>query len=269
MPELPEITVLARDMQRRLVGRTIVDTEVLQPKCLNIPVDEFQKRLAGAEVLSVAPRGKWLQARTTRGWLLINLGMGGEILLTTRNSLPDKHRIILDLDDGSALAVNLWWFGYVHCAHNLKDHAMTAKLGPHALDLSLDGFRALLSGRRGGIKSFLLNQERIAGIGNVYVQDPLFAARIHPLRRINTLSDAEVDVLYRALIDTLEESIRQGGSAREVNLHGDKGRWDSSHFRVAYREGLPCPACGATVVKIRTGSTASHICPSCQPLPAG
>ena len=130
----------------------------------------------------------------------------------------------------------------------------------------MDQFRELLRKRRGGIKSFLLNQRRIAGIGNVYVQDPLFKAGIHPLRQINTLEDDDVTALWRALRETLQESIDLGGSAWEQDLRGEKGRWDRSFFLVAYREGEPCPACGATVEKIKTGSTSGYICPLCQPL---
>jgi formamidopyrimidine-DNA glycosylase len=99
---------------------------------------------------------------------------------------------------------------------------MTARLGPNALGLTLDQFRALLRGRRGAIKPFLLNQKRIAGIGNVYVQDPLFKVGIHPLRPINTLSDDEVAALWQALRETLQESIDHGGSAWELDLYGDK-----------------------------------------------
>jgi formamidopyrimidine-DNA glycosylase len=266
MPELPEIATFARDMQKELAGRTISAIEVLQPKCLNIPEEEFQNALTGAQILAVTPRGKWLQVETTRGWLLLNLGMGGEILLTSRDYLPEKYRIIFDLADGAALVVNFWWFGHAHHVANLADHAMTAGLGPNALDLSLDEFRELLRGRRGGIKAFLLNQKRIAGIGNVYGQDPLFKAGIHPLRRINTLSDDEIDALYHAIRETLQESIDHGGSHWEQNLYGEHGGWDSNFFLVAYREGKPCPTCGTAVEKIKTGSTSTHICPNCQPL---
>jgi formamidopyrimidine-DNA glycosylase len=112
----------------------------------------------------------------------------------------------------------------------------------------------------------LLNQHRIAGIGNVYVQDPLFLAAIHPLRTINTLTDGEVEMLWQALRETMEQSIALGGSHWEQNLYGDHGRWDSSYLRVAYREGAPCPNCGTPIEKIKTGSTSTHICPNCQPL---
>jgi formamidopyrimidine-DNA glycosylase len=143
-------------MRKELVGRTIGGVEVLQPKCVNLPAEEFQAALTGAEIRDVAPRDKWLQVETTRGWLLLNLGMGGEILLTDREHLPEKLRLVLDLDDGTCLAINFWWVGHAHYAADLAAHAMTAKLGPNALDLTLAQFRALLRGRRGAIKYFLL-----------------------------------------------------------------------------------------------------------------
>jgi formamidopyrimidine-DNA glycosylase len=265
MPELPEIAIFARDMQKELVGRTISAIEVLQPKCLNVPLETFQAALAGAEIRAVTARGKWLQVETTQGWLLLGLGMGGEILLTDRDHLPEKYRLIFDLADGDCLAINFWWFGYAHYTADLAGHKMTAQLGPNALDLTLDEFRALLRGRRGAIKTFLLDQKRIAGIGNVYVQDPLFKAGIHPLRAIDTLSDEETARLWEALRETLEESIEQGGSVWERNLYNEKGSWDNSFFLIAYKEGHPCPVCGTTVEKIKTGSTSSYICPACQP----
>ncbi|MBN1665839.1 MAG: hypothetical protein JW862_02080, partial [Anaerolineales bacterium] len=240
MPELPEIAVFARDMQKELVGRTIAGIEVLQPKCLNLPKEEFRSALTGAEILAVTAHGKWLQVQTSRGWLLLNLGMGGEILLTDRENLPEKYRLVFDLTGAAALVVNFWWFGYAHYSANLADHPMVGKLGPHMLNLTLDEFRTLLAGRRGAVKTFLLDQSRIAGIGNVYIQDPLFKARIHPLRSIQTLTGEEIAALWLALQDTLQESIRAGGAPFELNLYGQKGGWDAN-FLVGYREGQPCP----------------------------
>jgi formamidopyrimidine-DNA glycosylase len=175
MPELPEITVRAREMKQELVGKTITDIEVIQPKSLNIPEDQFINALLGTKILDIFSNGKWVFIETTQGWLLLNLGMGGEILLTTRANLPEKRRLIFDFDDRSNLAVNFWWFGYAHYApiDDLEGHAMTAKLGPNALDVSQDELRKLLDGRRGRIKSFLLDQSKIAGIGNAYIHDAL------------------------------------------------------------------------------------------------
>jgi formamidopyrimidine-DNA glycosylase len=276
MPELPEIAVFARDMQKELVGRTISGIEVLQPKCLNVAVEEFRAALGGARIVGVTAHGKWLKVETTQGWLLLNLGMGGEILLTDREHLPEKYRLIFDLDGEGCVAVNFWWFGYAHYAPITKttkdtkdtkviEHPMVGKLGPNAIDLSLEEFRGLLKGRRGAIKAFLLDQDRIAGIGNVYVQTPLWRAKIHPLRPIPSLSEEEIAALWQAMRDALQGSIDAGGAPFELNLYGQKGGWDDPYL-FHWEEGAPCPACGTGLAKIRTGSTGSYICPGCQQL---
>src|SRR5512142_1639407 len=108
MPELPEVASRAREMNQHLSGKTICSIEVIQPKCLNLPISEFQAALSGATIQSVAYRGKWLLVDTTQGWLLLNQGMGGEILLVTRDSLPAKRRLIFDFSDASCLSVNFW-----------------------------------------------------------------------------------------------------------------------------------------------------------------
>lgn len=268
MPELPEITVRAREMKEVLVGKTISGIEVLQPKCLNVTEETFVKALTGAELLDVTNRGKWLFVETTQGWLLLGLGMGGEILLVTRETLPEKHRLIFDFDDGSCLAINFWWFGYAHYVPigQLDTHKMTAKLGPNALDLDVDDLRQSLKGRRGGIKSFLLNQARIAGIGNAYVHDILFIARLHPLRAINTLADAEISALAEAIHKGLQPSVDKGGAWYEMGLYGDRGGFTKDDILIGYREDEPCPICETPIQKIKTGSTSSFICPGCQPL---
>jgi len=264
MPELPEITVLARQMKDELVGKTIANVTVLQPKILNIPDGSFRRALMGAQLVDVSHRGKWIMVDTTQGWLMLSLGMGGEILLFRHDQFPEKRQLVLTFRNGTHLVVSFWWFGYAHYAEHLEDHAMTAKLGPNALDLTLDEFRTLLRNRRGGIKSFLLNQGHIAGIGNVYVQDPLFLAKVHPLRRIDTLTDDEIEALWRALRQTLQGSIDLGGSAWEMDLYGEKGHWGEEQLVIAYQEGKPCPRCGTAVEKIKTGSTSTFICPQCQ-----
>jgi formamidopyrimidine-DNA glycosylase len=145
---------------------------------------------------------------------------------------------------------------------------MTAKLGPNALDVSQSQLAEILSGRRGAIKTFLLDQSKIAGIGNAYLHDILFRARLHPLRTIPTLSGREIQGLHRAIHQELERSIAVGGAWYEVDLHGQRGGFTADDLLVGYREGKECPACRAAIVKLKTGSTASYICPQCQPLPA-
>lgn len=266
VPELPEIAARARQMDRELAGKTITQIEVFQPKCLNLPGGEFSHSLVESRILSVSHKGKWLFVETTRGWLLLNMGMGGELLLVTRATLPEKVRIIFDFSDGSCLAVNFWWFGYAHFVptEGLALHSLTASLGPNALDLPLEEFNNRLQGQRGRLKSWLLDQKNIAGIGNAYIHDILFLARLHPLRQIATLTDAEISALHAAIHAGLQPSLDLGGAFYEVDLHGIKGGFTFDRVIIGYREGQPCPACQAPIQKIKTGSTSSFICPHCQ-----
>ncbi len=268
MPELPEIVCRAREMNERLVGRSIQAIDVLQPKCLNVSPDAFRRALEGAEIRGVSHRGKWLVVETSSGHLLLNLGMGGEILLVASAELPVKWRVRFDLDRRQSLTVNFWWFGYAHYAApgRLRDHAMLASLGPNALDVPLAEFHALLAPRRGAIKAFLLNQANLAGIGNAYIHDILFRARLHPLRAIPSLTAHEVAALHAAIHAELERSIALGAAAYEVGLDGKAGAFTAADLLVGYREGRPCPECGTSIEKTRTGSTASFLCPRCQPL---
>jgi formamidopyrimidine-DNA glycosylase len=269
VPELPEIFCRAREMNAALTGRRIESIGVLQPKCLNVTVEEFDRGLSGAEIAAVTHHGKWLFVTTSQGHLLINLGMGGELLLVPQDRLPEKWRVRLDFDGREALAINFWWFGNTHfvAPGGLAEHEMTAKLGPNALDVSLERFSELLAGRRGRVKSFLLDQSKIAGIGNAYVHDILFRARLHPRRAISTLEPVDIERLHDAIHTELGRSIEAGGAWYEFDLHGERGGFTADDLLVGYREGKPCPECGAAIEKIKTGSTSSFVCPACQSSP--
>lgn len=266
MPELPEIAARAGEMHTELRGKKIVNIEILQPKCLNVPASDFIASLSGAELKGTTFHGKWLMTDTSQGWFLLNMGMGGEILLVTRQTLPEKRRLILDFEDGSTLSINFWWFGYAHymAADRLPEHKMTAMLGPNAIDLNVDELRTLIKGQRARLKTFLLDQSKVAGIGNAYIHDILFLARLHPLRPLPTLLDEEIFRLQHAIHAGLQPSIDKGGAFYELNLHGQKGGFVVEDIIIGYREGQPCPACGTTIQKIKTGSNSSFICPACQ-----
>lgn len=266
MPELPEIKSRAQEMNASLVGKVISGIEVIQPKSLNIPVDEYTGALTGAAIQDITSQGKWLFVKTNQGWLLLNMGMGGEILLTNRGILPEKYRLVFDFEDNSCLAINFWWFGYAHYARldELESHKMTARLGPDALAVDSEEFQQLLAGRRGRVKSFLLDQSKIAGIGNAYIHDILFLARLHPLRQINDLDDNQVEALWHAIQDGLQPSVDKGGAFYELNLYGEHGGFTKEDILIGYREDEPCPECSTPIEKIKTGSTSSFICPSCQ-----
>ncbi len=267
MPELPEIASRAKEIKLLLVGKKIRGVEVLQPRCLNIPPEEFSTYLINSTILDSTYRGKWLKVKISSGWLLINLGMGGDLLLTDRAHLPEKYRLIIDFSDGSCLTINFWWFGYVHfcTTEGILQHPMTSKLGANVLDLSFAEFQTALSGKKGRIKAFLLDQSNVAGIGNAYIHDILFLAKIHPNRPLSTLDENDVFRLYQAVRQGLIPSLEKGGAFYEKDLNGEKGGFTMEDILIGYREGTPCPVCQTPIQKIKTGSTSSFICPSCQP----
>jgi len=271
MPELPEIANLARQMTKQLKGKRITGLDLTQPKCLNVSVKKF-RRIVGKTVQETSAHGKWLFTELRRDDnLLLNLGMGGDLLYHKNDTtLPKKYQLRLTFADETKLTATFSWFGYIHLASEkeLPKHKMTSKLGISPIDkeFTVERFASLLSGRRGMIKSFLLSQENVAGIGNVYVQDILFKARLHPLRTMQTLAESDVKALHRSICEVLNQSIRLGGLKYERDLHGRFGKYGPEHFLVAYKPDKPCPVCKTVIVKIRTGSTASYICPKCQRL---
>ena len=269
MPELPEIYNLAAQMDKELRGHKIAAVEVRQEKCLNIPEAEFRQLVEGKTVGSVTWRGKWLfTALAPQTMLLISLGMGGELLLHQPGEpLLDKYQLHFDFADDARVSVHFWWFGYAHAvkADDLKSHGMTMDLGLCPLrgeEFTYEHFAKLLAGRKGGIKAFLMDQKNVAGIGNVYIQDILFRAGLHPRRKIDTIGEADRRRLFDSIRENLRAAADLGGLAYERDLYNREGRFRD--FLVGYREGQACPACGAKIVKIKTGSTASFICPVCQ-----
>ena len=271
-PELPEITVIGRQMDRELKGKRVASIDVKQPKNLNMPIREFVKTCVGKTVEGVSSRGKWLFMKLgSTHMLLINLGMGAELLYFKPDQrLPQKHQFRLIFSDKTGFTIHFWWFGYVHLVpeKNLSKHKMTSVLGvsPVDMEFTLEHFKRLLGGKKTAIKSFVLDQKKMAGIGNVYAQDILFKAKLHPNRKASTLSETEVKALYDAIKDVLNHSIKLGGLAYEMDFYGKKGRFGADQFLVGYKTGKPCPECNTTIEKIRTGSTATYICPKCQPL---
>ena len=201
-------------------------------------------------------------------YFMLSLGMGGDVrYLEPGQERPEKRRLMLEFDDGSALSIDFWWFGYAHATDDLASHKMTAALGLNPLDegeFTYERFSGLVKGSRKTIKSILLDQKLVAGIGNVYVQDILFVARLHPDRKASQLKDEEIKALYAAIKSNLKAAVKMRGLKFEKDLYGQPGEMEHQHFLVGYKEGQPCPECGAIIEKIKTGSTASYICPRCQ-----
>ncbi len=267
MPEYPEIFNRALEMQQVLPGRSIQSITVLQEKCLNLPEADFISQVTGQTFNQIRSHGKWILAELTQGTLLLNLGMGGEVFFHHKDdSLPEKKRVILHLEDEARLSINFWWFGYFHYMPEgkLQDHSMVSLLGPDVMQISPESFQQLISTSKQRIKTLLLDQKRLAGIGNYYIHDILFKAGVHPLTPAHNLSSVQIETLYTCMRAELQSSVDKGGADYEYNLWGGKGSYQSDELLVGYKEGKPCPVCQTEIVKIATGSTASYICPSCQ-----
>ncbi|MGB9134440.1 MAG: DNA-formamidopyrimidine glycosylase family protein [Candidatus Bathyarchaeia archaeon] len=270
--ELPELTVLSRQMGKEIVGKRISALEVANPKCLNMPLEQFKKTLVGKTIKTVESQGKWLFIGVSPNHvLLFNPGMGSDVIFfKPKDKLPEKYHVKLTLDDDTGFTIRVWWFCYLHLMPESKlgEHKLTAKLGMSPMDkkFTFDYFKQVLRHKRGNIKSFLLDQKNIAGVGNVYVQDPLFNAKLHPKRVIQSLTEAEIKALYKSIRSVLSKSIALRGLAYEKDFYGEKGGYGAEQFRIAYKQGKPCPVCGTTIQKVKTGSTSTFICQTCQPL---
>jgi formamidopyrimidine-DNA glycosylase len=270
--ELPELAVLGEQMNKEISGKRISEIEVANPKCLNMSYDGFKKIAVGKTIKSVECKGKWLFIKLDVGYvLLFNPGMGADVIyFKAGGKLPEKYRLKFTFGDKTGFTIHVWWFCYLHLmrADKLSEHKLVGKLGanPIGKDFTLGDFERLLEGKKGNIKTFLLDQKNVAGIGNVYVQDMLFYAKTHPLRAIPSLSEKEIQALYKSMRSVLNESIRLGGLKYEKDFYGKNGRYGPEQFKIAYKPSKPCPVCHTTIEKIKTGSTSSFICPKCQPL---
>jgi len=265
------LTVLGRQMDKEISGKKISEIDVANPKCLNMPFDRFKKIVVGKTVKSVESKGKWIFIKLEGDYvLLFNPGMGADVIsFKAGGKLPEKYQLKFVLNDKTGFTIRVWWFCYLHLvqASKLSEHKLTGKLGANPVDKDFtpDHFKQLLAKKKGNIKTFMLDQKNIAGIGNVYIQDMLFCAKIHPQRTIPSLSEKEMQALYESMRSVLNESIQLGGLKYEKDFYGKNGRYGPGQFKIAYKPDKPCPVCHTTIQKIKTGSTSSFICPKCQP----
>ena len=196
--------------------------------------------------------------------------MGGEIIyFANPEVIPDKIKFYIQFKDKTGFYVTLWWFGYFHLVLKGESNPMTDKLGDDPLQISLEEFKPKLNRKRGRIKPFLLDQKNLRGIGNFYIQEILFQAKLHPLRQINGLSKGEIEHLYDAIQNVLQRSIELGSSSYEMDLFGKKGGYSLKELSFAYEKDAVCPDCGTQTQKIKTGSNSQYVCPLCQQLPGG
>jgi len=272
MPELPEVETIARGLNRSLAGHMIADVKVGWARSVvDLEPDEFARRLIGRQVASVDRRGKWIVIRLNGGGaLLVHLRMSGQLIWDSCISPDDQHiRAWFILDSGQTLCFSdTRKFGRLWL---VEDPAIAlGDLGPEPLadDFTLDHFAQMLASRRGAIKSLLLNQRFIVGLGNIYSDESLWRAGIHHLRRANSLLPEEVERLYHAIRDLLRAAVASGGTTlRDARYRASDGRAGefASELAVYGREGEPCPRCGEAIVRTRFGQRSTYFCPCCQP----
>jgi formamidopyrimidine-DNA glycosylase len=285
MPELPEVETVCRTLRPRLVGRTIVLVRVLRPFIANRSPDQFTRAVVGRTIEAISRRGKYLVLRLGRvrrsppADLIFHLMMAGRLIHRSPGSEPPpavvaRHtHLTFTLDDQSELAwADLRHFGRAHLVVDGARHETPRgllALGPEPLDRGFTSAKlaARLLYRRAPIKQVLLDQRVVAGIGNIYADESLHRARIHPARRACSLQADEVISLHAAIVETLAEAIVSRGTSIRSYVDGAGLAGEFQHrLRVYGRAGQTClqPGCTGAVERLRMGGRHAHFCPVCQ-----
>jgi formamidopyrimidine-DNA glycosylase len=291
MPELPEVETIRLGLQQYLPEQTITSASFDWPKGFPNSPELVQTKLIGAKIESVDRRGKAIIMPLSSGYsLLIHLKMTGQLVYRPNTgkgfggghptnsligSLPDKStRVELTLSKGTLFFNDQRKFGWVKLEETdglYERNAFLSKLGPEPLDDSytFDIFKSAVQRRKNtSIKAAILDQSVLAGVGNIYADEGLFAARIHPATKVANVSTIKLHKLFDALRAVMRLSISHGGSSDRnyVNAEGKKGSY-LTFAKVFRREGQTCPECGGVVEKIRVAGRGTHFCPRCQKLP--
>ena len=269
MPELPEVETIRRQLAPAVEGRRLAEVKVLDPRwCDPAPPWEVADAIRGRRVERLDRRGKYLIWELTGDvHLVMHLRMTGNLLYTDDARFA---RVRFELDDGGTVLFcdqRRFGTGVVLLGGDARDEYFAARLGvePLSADFTPDHLREIARGRRAPVKAFLLSQERIAGVGNIYADEALFRARIHPLRPVGTLKRRQFDELHEAVIRVLNDGIDSRGATIDDFRHTDgaSGAFQD-RFLVHLREGEPCVRCGATIVKMRAAGRGTYVCRRCQ-----
>lgn len=274
MPELPEVENTVRDLKPLLVGRRVQAVHILWPRLVHDKAPEaFAVELAGRQIVNTDRRGKYLLFPLDNGrtWI-VHLRMTGQLHVVPARDDAERHvHAVMDLDNGQQLRYrDSRKFGRFYLVD--EPDCVLARLGPEPLSemfTPLELFNRL-QGRRTAVKTLLLDQRVLAGLGNIYADEALFSAGIDPRRPANTLTQADCNRLHTAIRQTLAAAIREGGSSlggSELTNYrrptGVQGRFQQRH-RVYQLAGQPCPICGAPIERIKLGQRSTHYCPRCQ-----
>jgi formamidopyrimidine-DNA glycosylase len=274
MPELPEVETIRRQLAPHLTGRTIAEAQILDPRWTRPqPPETTAGELRGAVVERLERAGKYLVwALSGERYLLMHLRMTGTLLFDPA-AAPPHTRVLLELDDGHRLVyVDPRRFGTGHLLHGraARDEYLGARIGiePMTPEFTAQHLRELARGRTAPVKAFVLDQRRIAGVGNIYADEALFRAGIHPLRPAGRLAPPDWDRVREGIEDALAAGIEAKGASIDDFRHIDGARGSfQDRFLVHRRAGLPCPRCGTTIRKIVVGGRGTYVCERCQPRP--
>lgn len=273
MPELPEVETIANGLRHggfgnpSILNLRIENTQVFWNRTLATPsVAEFYKRITGQKIMALSRRGKYLIMTLTADFLLFHLRMSGDLVVEPAEApIPPHHRLLLILEGGIRLAFNdVRKFGR---AWLVPDPDQVLKnLGPEPFDPGLTSsvFHERLTHFQRQIKPLLLDQSFLAGMGNIYTDEALFRAKLHPLSSSRVLSPQQAEVLLASIRSVLQEGIqRHGASIDWVYRGGDF----QNHFNVYQRTGQPCQVCSTPIQRIVVGQRGTHYCPNCQSAP--
>jgi formamidopyrimidine-DNA glycosylase len=277
MPELPEVETIRRDIDKEFVNKRIKKVDVTGARSVrrHHNTDDFVARTEGRKLIGTRRRGKYLLLKLDSGDVMVaHLGMSGQLLRANPKDPVDKHtHVVLSFAAAPQLRfVDPRTFGelFVTAPERLEEEVPElAHLGFDPIDdqMAWTRFGELLAARRTKLKPLLMDQRFIAGIGNMYADEILFAAGLRHDRRSDTLTPQEIRRLYRALVETLQEAIKHRGSSladeQYRDLFGDVGEFQRLH-NVYDRVGEPCPRCRSTIVRMKTNGRSSFFCPQCQ-----
>lgn len=273
MPELPEVETIVRSLRPKLEGKMIAGVEIGYSPIIGYPdAETFAAELIGRTIQVVKRRGKYIVMEVTGEELLItHLRMSGRLIYTEADHEVEKHtHVIITLDDGHQLRfVEVRKFGrmFLLAKNDLRQAGGFAALGPEPLELSFAAFQNQIAEKTTKIKPLILNQEILAGIGNIYADEALFLSKLHPERQAHTLSTEDQEQLYHAIQHVLRQGIENRGTSKRdyVDGFGEVGG-NQNHLQVYGREGEKCNLCGTVIVRIQVGGRSSHVCLNCQPL---
>jgi formamidopyrimidine-DNA glycosylase len=273
VPELPEVETVRRTLLELVVGKTIQHVKILWPNIIKRPaeVQQFQDALAGQTICDVGRRGKFLKIFLDDYVLVSHLRMEGKYGLYEKEEPYDKHtHVFFQFADGTELRYrDVRKFGTMHLfAKGEEDHSLPlAQLGPEpfAPEFTAERLHEQLQKTNRKIKAVLLDQKAVVGLGNIYVDEALFRAGIHPERSANALDAKETVLLHQEIVDTLTEAVEKGGSTIRtyVNTQGQIGMFQLQLF-VYGKKGEPCTRCGTAIEKTVVGGRGTHFCPTCQ-----